>query len=438
MARRAGGYPEAISRTLEELRRSRKSKLSISVIRGRYCVYEYIYILDWRSGARRKRQFYIGWIDKDGMMTQALHRSDRTRVSGIEQYIEASSKSEGGGAHAAIHPDSTDRRILTEISMDSRISAPEIAKKVGISRSAASYRLEKLERGYGIRKTIELLPERFGFTRYMVTVKFLKGRPDIPAMRALFEGEPRIQLVLLMRGDYDMFIYVIAEDTKKLDDVIYGFRSDRLFAGAESVWQVGYMIESYGFVPLRSRFFDLLEEKIWSKSRDSPRKGVGQLLPSEYATMKELNLDAGIDFVKIDEKYGLHKGSAQYTYHKLLEKRIIERSTINMQRLPIKYCGFIYMKQTDINAFNIVGKEQLMEMIEENDTPANGYALVADVSSPYGIIFIPPVFEGSVESIVERLGARLRGIEVETAVVTEQLVGYLGLRRFESNRAATD
>ncbi len=434
MARGGRGYPGAVAAALEALRKKSEGKLSISIIRGRYCVYEYSYVRDNKTGSVRKHQFYIGWISEDGTVNPARHRFERTRVSGIGQYIEAHA-AEGTGDYASVHPDSIDRRILTELSMDSRASAPSIAKKAGVSRSAVTYRLEKLGKSYGIRKTIEIFPERFGFTRYMVTVKFIGGRPDVPAMKALFEGEPRVQMVLMMRGDYDMLVYIVAESTKKLDNIIYKLRSSRVFVGVESAWQVGYMIEAYGFVPFRAKFFDLLEERIWKKSRESPRREAGQLLPSEYAVMKEMNADAGVDFIRIDEDYGLHRGSAQYTYHRLLERKVIERSTIMMGRLPLKYCGFIYIKQTDMNAFNLTRKEQLMEIIEETDNPANRYALVADVSSPYGVAFITPVFEHGIEETVERMERRIKGIEIETAIITEQLVGFIGLRRFDNAAA---
>lgn len=426
-------YPAAVEKTLEALRKASKNKVSISLIKGRYCVYEYAYVDDEKTGAARKRQFYMGWIGTDGKMNPASHRSDRTRAGSLDRYLELSGRLADGDK--AVHPDTIDRMILTELSMNSRMPVPEMARKIGASRSTVTYRLAKMEKSYGIRKTVEIFPEKFGFVRYLITVKFLEGRPDRSAMKSLFEQESRIQMVFLLKGGHDMLLYAVAESVSVLDDMLYRLRSDRIFGGTRSLWRVGYMRETYGFVPLRDRFFDLLKGRVWTRSRDSPRRRLDQLLMSEYATIKEMNLDAGTDFAAIDEKYGLHRGSAQYTYHRLIDKGVIERSTITMQRLPMKYCGFLYVMQEDINAFNLSRRRHLLGLLNETDTPSNAYALLADVSAPYGFVLMAPIFEGTIDEIAENLSKSIRGISVESSVVTEELIGSIGMRRFDNKMA---
>jgi DNA-binding Lrp family transcriptional regulator len=435
MPRNKHTYPKEIINTLYNLRANSKNRITLALINNRYCVYEYKYIFDPRTKLKIKKTLYLGWISKDGIMNAARRRAAGTMVKSLDEHIEANYIKENNQEYSLTYPSEIDSLILTSLSMDSRRPTPYIAHDIGISKSAVAYRLRRLQQIYGIKKTIEIYPERFGFTRYAITIKFLNKRPDFGLLKKLFEKEPRVQLVLLMRGGYDLFIYIIAESTEKLEGIIYEMRSDHVFSDCPAVWNVGYMIESYGFVPFRDEFFILLKERVWKRSRESPRRKPDQLFLSEYAVMKELNHDAGINFLEIDKRYNLNRGSAQYTYHKLLKNKLIERATITMLSPHSKYLGLIYIKQLDVLAYNATRIRSLQDVLEETSTPMNKYIFAGDISSPYGVIRIVPIFEVSLEALEYKIKKLLKGIEIETSIVTEILIGQPGYRKFDNKES---
>lgn len=435
MARTHASYPERVAATLERLRKETRSKITLSMIRGRFCAYEYKYIaMPGSPYTKVKKQFYIGWIDRQGDFHQAVHRAGVTQSKGIDEYIE---KSVGlSKEYEAAHVDSTDSAILELLSKDARMPVPLIAKRVGISPGAAYYRIKNLFRQYGIKKTIEIYPKIFGFYRFVVNVKFVSAQPDYSKLKELLSAEPLIQMVALMRGDSDLLIYMLAGSVEEVEETIYRIRSDSVFSGTSSLWNVGYLIEWHGYIPLRDEFFKLLEGRVWRKSRDSPRRRGDQLLLSEYAVLRELNSDGGTEFTKIDEKYGLVRGNAQYTYRRLLDRHIIERATIIAKKPNCRFSLLIYLKQFDVLSFNRDRQKYIAYTRDEiAGAPFNKFALAGDVSAPYGEMLLMPVFGYSQEGADSWFRRNVRGIEACVSVITDYLVGYPGFRKLLHTQA---
>lgn len=426
-------HPKEVLDKLEELRSKTKNRLSLSKISNRFCVYEYKYIFNSAKRHNKMAAFYMGSITTNGDFIPAIHRKPTTKVQNLDEYINAMEETrENGHAYALVQTDEIDRAALTEISMDSRMSVNAISKKIGISANTVASRLRMLTKQFGIKKTIEVYPEKFGFIRYLITVKFLNKTPNIDALRKLFASEPRVQVALFMHGDLDLFIYIIVESTRKLENIIYSFRSDRVFAGFPAIWNVGYMLEAYGYVPLRDEFFELIKERVWKKTKESRKRGPDQLLMSEYAVLREMNKDAGISFAEIDRNNNLNKGSAEYTYHKLIGSKLIERPTITMLDPPIKYCALLYATQTDILSFNATRRNVLIDIIEETKLPTNKYVFEGDVSAPYGVAFIAPIYRVSAESLRKKIEDSVKGVDIGISIITDYIAGYLGFRRFDN------
>lgn len=71
--------------------------------------------------------------------------------------------------------DAKDKKILSELIINSKISTTQIAKKAGVSREVAIYRIKKLETSKIIRKYFTLINyEALGFKRHVVFMQ-LKG-----------------------------------------------------------------------------------------------------------------------------------------------------------------------------------------------------------------------------------------------------------------------
>ncbi len=421
-------YPERVAEALEKLRGEIKGKITLSMIRGRFCAYEYKYVTaPGRPYNKAKKQFYIGWIDDQGGFHRAAHRTERTRAKNIDEYIERGLNASNEYGDALV--DEVDSIILESLSKDARMPVPTIASNAGVHTGSAYYRIRSLFKRYGIRKTIEIYPKIFGFHRFIAVVKFVSP-PDYSKVKRLLAAEPLIQMAAIMKGEHDLLIYMLAENIDEVEKTVYRIRSDRVFSGTSSLWEVGYLMEWHGYVPLRDEFFKLLESRVWRKSRDSPRRSKDQLLPSEYAVLRELNSDGGIEFTAIDERHGLSRGNAQHTYRRLIENKVIERATIVATKPNCRFSLFIYLKQFDIVAFN-QDRQKYITYVRDDaiKSPFSKFTLVGDASAPYGEILIMPVFGHSQEGADAWLRRNVKGVEIDSSIITDYLVGYPGFRK---------
>ncbi len=291
--------PEEVRRTKERLEEELDHKLHVAFIKNSYYVYEEKGVRE--QGKTRVLTLYIGKILQNGEFRQAKHRKkEYENIASVEELEKG--RQEANPVEELIHPDIIDLSILEAISTNARMSTNEIAKRINVSPSFVRYRLERLEKRYAIKYTLEIALAPFGYLRYVALVKFTEGMPKIDDMKKVLEAEPKIQLAALLKGEYDLLIYIIAESTRELDDCLYAIRSSRTFAPYKSYWYVSYITYAYGFIPLRNEFLEKLGKKVWHRTKETPRRPPNSLTEREYLVLKALNENAKEDFTKIDEK----------------------------------------------------------------------------------------------------------------------------------------
>ena len=473
--------PKRVRETLEKIREEREHYVYAKKSNESYYLLEYIGRWDKELKKVRMKTIYLGKIDKNGKFEEAKHRKPKAKDTEIPDRIyrlitESKTRKEdlqlvkkgnmtyvysiAGEAPVYLgrffedgrvikanednyeakkasteiqDPDSIDLKILTLLSVNARSTIKAIAKTVGLSASATRHRVDKLEKRYGIKYTLEFGYSFFGFFRFVVLVRFLGSKPEPEVLRSVLDKEPTIQYAALMKGSYDLFIYMLAENTRMLEVKLYQLESDPAFAPFPSYRYVSYITYSYGYIPMRDAFFEVLKDRVWHRSKESPRRAPDKILESDYLVLKELNENGNIDFADIDKKYNLGRGAAQYTYHRLLERKIIYRITITMQNLPMKYAMMVKANQLDMKEFNDNRELYLSDITKNTETPVNKYALVGDVTFPRGLFFAVPIFtDGDTEAAEKGIQNIVRGSEIESAITTETLIGSLGLRKFDN------
>lgn len=113
--------------------------------------------------------------------------------------------------------DTTDRRILTVLQKQGRISNADLSEKVNLSASACHRRVQRLEQEGYIRDYVALLDERRMGRPTTVFVEItLSGQAD--EVLEAFEREvarvPDILECHLMAGSADYLLKVVASDTE--------------------------------------------------------------------------------------------------------------------------------------------------------------------------------------------------------------------------------
>ncbi|MCL4372095.1 hypothetical protein M1373_02115, partial [Candidatus Marsarchaeota archaeon] len=393
----------------------------------------------WDPSRRQNRKIslFIGKIEPNGQFSEPVRK--RAYLKGIktlDEYISMLKKAEAQ-KNAEYIESAYEIPILKEISTDPRQGVSSIANKVGLSYAKTEYWIKKIEQKYGIHYTIEhVFLNKFGFFRFFAVAKFTGKRPDVDALKKIIEDENHIQLAFLTRGAYDFFMFFLASDPGAAENMVYALRSSKALAECPGIWYSSYFTQGIGYVPLREEFFDLMKEKVWHRSKEQPRKKPEQIFLREYATLKELNSNGMMSFSDIDKKYGLKPGSAQYTYHQLIENEMIERITLTMDNPPIKDTAVLIAKQIEIGKFNVKHTDWFKNNIFEPETiPLNKYIFEGDIGSPYGVMRIAPLYKnGDLEELEKQSYKITEGIEIESSIITDILVGKLGYRKIDTQK----
>lgn len=431
--------PQKIKDRLIELNKKSKHSVHIQKIKDRYYAYEYSNVFDKGKNKWKSTALYLGRIDEDGKFTKAGYRvSPKTDAESVDELMLKSIQyNNSDPTEILVHPDEIDRKILEKISTDGRATVSEISKYTKVSRGKIQRRLHRLESLYKITYTLDFAPRPFGLFRFYILVKFRNTIPDVEKMKETLDKYSLIQTVALLKGDYDLFIYLLAGNTTYLEDIVYEIRQHKIFADNDADWTVSYITDAYGFIPFRDRFFDVVRDKVWHKTKEALRKPENMLLEREFNVLYELNKGGRIDFNEIDKKYDMHSGAAHYTYYKLLEKKIIKRVTITMRSLPSKYTALLLSNQVNISKFDKGKREYLKYILEYTETPTNKFILTADMGAPYGMLSILPVFN---DTDIQKTEDSLRnlfgsGVELRTLIITQLLLGNLGFRRLDNKKS---
>ena len=103
-----------------------------------------------------------------------------------------------------------------------------------------------------------------------------------------------------------------------------------------------------------------------------------------------------------------------------------------MKTPPIKDTAVFIVKQLNIKRFIEHRNGLLLNALNDNDKPLNKYIFEGDLGSPYGLIYVSPSYkDGDVEATEQDLNVYIKGIEIETSIITKFLVGTLSYRKLD-------
>lgn len=412
--------------------------IALERINGNFYVYRHKSIYNKETKKQTTESEYLGRITEEGAVIKKSASKEEKRLAIAKALIESY-----GGKIAwpevskeveVPTPSEVDNKILTILSGDARDSISNISKTVGLSESATSNRIRNLEERYGIKYTIDATLEQFHHHQFIAIAKFIDDKPDFIGLKRVLEEDPRVRLALSTQGAYDLFIFMFAQGPLDAEKIVYKLRSNELLANHKANWNVTYHSQAHGFIPFRDKFFDLVKDKVWKREKGSSKKFPGQFFFREYATMRELNRNSRLPFGQIDKEHHLKEGSAHYTYSALLESGSIRNSTITMERPPIKGTAVFLLEQIDIGEFNKHRQDYFKYLLSDTGV-LNKFIFVGDIGSPYGSLFIAPLYKnGDLEHLERDLLSASKGTIARTSMVSDTLVGTLGFRKMESKQ----
>ena len=411
--------PTSVAECLNALRKGHQHYITVKVINGKYYAFEVISKWDTTSKKRKTLTTYLGSIKDNGLFAPAVHRA-YARAQEVNKTMQTLGK--------------YDLDILTNLSMNGRMSIPSLAKRLGTSITAARYQIEKIGSKYSLRYMAEIDTGALGYLSYVTFVKFKSKIPSFTEIKEVLENEPRVQIAASLSGEYQLLIYFLSRSNSDIATFIYNLQTNTNFNKYSAEFFTTPDFTSYGFTPIRDKFFELLEEQVWERTKDSPIPRSDQISRRVFNVLKELTSNGSLEFHEIDIKYGYTSGASQYTYHQLIENGTIKRITISITPNNVKYNAIILAKITNGKSFGKTRKNLLKEIIsQETEGLINKYVLTSDIETPHGILFVLPIVKESDLHVVQaQLQKQVKGIEQTTIIITEIILGSFCYRRFDN------
>ncbi|MCL5433703.1 MAG: hypothetical protein M1538_01850 [Candidatus Marsarchaeota archaeon] len=417
--------PSKVQERLNELKKRFNAKLTFSHVKDKYYVYEYTL---WVNPVTDKKNvikmMYIGNIDIKGEFTPAKRRKNNNYINSTEamkrfEFLNSFTKKE--------------IILLKNLSMDARIPKSELANKINSKPSTVIRMIDRLNDRFGLSSFAEINLKKLGFLRYIIFIRFLDAKPTLKEIKETFENDQRILLVATLSNKYDLMIYLYLENDKSVMNFIYKWQNNKL-QKYEAVWTVTSVSQVYGGVKIREPFFDLLKERVWHRTQEQPRKLSWQLTESEFKILRDLTVDGNMQFKDLALKNGLSSPAASsYVFGKLKERGIIDRMTISMDNLPLRYYVMYFIKIINRENYNKHDREGLIKEELDYKYPwINKYSLVVDIGTPVGEIYIAPILNEDDYQTYEQILKYFKSIEVNSVLITNVVIGSIINRNFDN------
>ncbi|MDE1860402.1 MAG: hypothetical protein KGH72_01665 [Candidatus Micrarchaeota archaeon] len=333
----------------------------------------------------------------------------------------------------AMHVTGEEQMVLRGLSMNARMPFSRLGRLAGITEHLAYSRAKSLEKRFGMEYILELDVLKLGYAPFFVLIKFTGNVPSSTVISEALQNEPKIQFAATVKGDYDLIIYLVEDSSENVGDTVWRIRSSSQLRSYDAVWYISPFDQTYGLIPLRQEFFEKLL-KLKEKKRGveaSKQERPGLLLSREIAVLAALNSNSKEEFSSIDKKTGYGRGASQYTYYRLQERGIIQRCTITMKHLPIRYISIILIDFTNVAEYASTRRGLLTELIQ-NRGVINKYCLIGDFGTPNGGLLVMPILgETDLDDTMDHISTNLKGIKASTLVVTDTIIGSLCYRIFD-------
>lgn len=203
------------------------------------------------------------------------------------------------------------RKIIRNLSEDSRMPILELSKKLGVSRKTIHDKLAKAEGELGIKYVPEFNNSLLGLNSpHLIRIKF-KKTPNYGEITRILSASHIPQLAVVTKGTYDMFIY--ANTTSGSEYVHWDKRMQIMLSKYGAMWNSSDVAHMHlGFFPIRNELID-------RTALDQQDKNI----------LKLLNADSRISFSDISKELNMHFNTVAYNFNKLVKEGYIKRFTLS-------------------------------------------------------------------------------------------------------------
>ena len=238
----------------------------------------------------------------------------------------------------AIKLDLKDKKILTLLDENSRLSNSQIAKKVGLSKPAVEYRLKRFEKNKIIFANYVVIDfTKLGYSQYKIYFKFQNTTiEDEEKIIEYWNKDKNSVWIGQIRGRWDLAVSILAKSNFEFGKSLSKFMNQY----SRFILEKDVLLTEYS--PIYAREY----------LNQTQKKEFVYGIPSEYYKLdetdvkiiKELSNNARINIVELAEKTGLTRDIINYRLKKLTKDKLIVqyRCYLNLQNLGINHYKIIF------------------------------------------------------------------------------------------------
>ena len=234
--------------------------------------------------------------------------------------------------------DLKDKKILTLLDENSRLSNSQIAKKVGLSKPAVEYRLNRFKKNNLIFSYYTVINfTKLGYSQYKIYFKFQDTTlEDEQKLIAYWNKNSNSVWVGQIRGRWDLTVSILAKSNFEFGKILNNFMNKY----SKFILEKDVLLTEYS--PIYAREY-LTETKSSEFTYGIPSKRY-KLDETDKKILKELAKNARINIIDLAKKTNLTRDIINYRLKKLTEESIIiqYRCYLNLQNLNINHYKIIF------------------------------------------------------------------------------------------------
>jgi len=255
--------------------------------------------------------------------------------------------------------DQKDRRILSELTKNSRQSNSQIAKKVGLSKQAVGYRIDVLLKEKiieGFYSVIDTNIIGYNFYRLSLKLKNIGIKKEQEIITYLIEKN-NVAWIIKTRGKWDIAIGDWCKSVIEFNDLIAKFLNRFNPFIEEKYSSIALKIFDFGNNFISNQRIPKINLEIKDKKEEIDKKDMGIL--------SELSLNAKTSIVDLSKKVKISPRLLIYRIKNLEKKQIIRayRPILNFEKFGLTY----YKIFLTLNETNSKTSQELEVFLEKNN-----------------------------------------------------------------------
>jgi DNA-binding Lrp family transcriptional regulator len=234
--------------------------------------------------------------------------------------------------------DLKDKKILTILDEDSRLSNSQTARKVGLSKPAVEYRLKRFEQNKVVFSYYTVIDfTKLGYSQYKIYFKLQDTTLEEETKIIDYWVKDKNSVwVAQIRGRWDLAVSILAKSNFEFGNTLSKFMNEY----SRFILEKDVLLTEYS--PIYARRY-LTETKPTEWVYGKPSK-IYELDEADTKILKELSTNARINIVDLAEKTKLTRDIVNYRLKKLTKEGIIAqfRCYPNLQVIGVNHYKIIF------------------------------------------------------------------------------------------------